>query len=614
MPSNLKSVHAVLGAMTFWGKRPKLQISIRWMVFAGLILASVPAVLGLYIWMERHAIQKEVDYVDENHLIIAKNLAAAMERYAIDVATVFELAAKNMQEPEGIDLSETLDEFDLRFVTILDIRNDIVSEVSAASVVSSELPSTAQLANLRAQAFASPNQTVFSGILLSNGAPHIFLTRILDDGKLVISALQLRYLIDLQSSIKFGDLGHSMIVDQNGLVIAHPNAEWQANSKDASMLSVVQQMMAGETGVAQFYSPPMQADMISGFTFVARTGWGVMVPQPIGELVARAKSSQSTALTIVLVEVIFIIGLSWWASRLISTPVLNVVDTAAKISSGDYSARVKMEDTAIRVSEAEILGASFNQLISDLQTDRNQLTSALDAALEGERAKSRFLAVMSHEVRTPMHGLMGILELIEDGELNDGQRHLLTVGQKAAKNMASLVDDVLHFVRLETNAESCTIVNFDPSELAQSAVDLFHPIASQKGLSIDTTVSDQMQLGDPQLISQILLNLVGNAVKFTDEGKIHIGSEFRSGENGTDQFVFSVTDSGIGIAKDFHEKIFAEFSQVDSEFTRTNGGSGLGLAISSRLAALMGGEIIVSSELKEGSCFQLVIPIPLVGV
>ena len=124
-------------------------------------------------------------------------------------------------------------------------------------------------------------------------------------------------------------------------------------------------MMAGKTGVAIFYSPPMQADMISGFTFVARTGWGVMVPQPMSELEARAKASEKTALLIVLAEIAALIVISWWLSQLISTPIRNVVSAAAKVSDGDLGARVMLSEAPVVISEAQLLGTSFiyNRLV-----------------------------------------------------------------------------------------------------------------------------------------------------------------------------------------------------------------------------------------------------------
>ena len=334
-----------------------------------------------------------------------------------------------------------------------------------------------------------------------------------------------------------------------------------------------------------------------------------MVPQPMSELIARAKASEVTALYIVLVEIAVIIMLSWWLSSQISTPIRKVVATAKAVSAGDLNARVVLNDGTVVISESQLLGTSFNQVISDLQHDRSQLTDALNAAQEGVRAKSRFLTMVSHEIRTPVHGLMGVLDLLDEGELEDDQRQLLTVGKKAASNLVSLLDSVLRFVRLEANAESCEVSAFNPAELAQGTVDLFLPLAMQKGLSLTTSVSDQTLSGDPQMISNILLNLVGNAVKFTTEGQIHISSELRDLDTDDACLVFSVSDSGIGIPKDLQDKIFDEFTQVDSELARNYEGTGLGLAISARLAQLMKGEITLVSEPNRGSCFQLSVPV-----
>ena len=609
MIANSKPIQASPDASVNRQSRSGFPIGIHWIMFFSLLLASVPPLVVLYKWMERSAILKEIAYVDENHLIIAKNLAAAIERYSNDVALVFELASKSLQADENLDLRETLGAFDLRFVALVNPSNVVEKIVRGTHYTSTQSFLPEQLTRLRALVAIDPSETHFSGLQNFDEKPHFFLVRSLPEEMLAIAVLTPRYLVELQKSIIFGERGHSMMVDQNGLVIAHPNSEWQANSKDASKLSVVQKMIAGETGVATFYSPPMQADMISGFTFVARTGWGVMVPQPMSELIGRAKSSEKTALYIVLVEIIMLIILSWWLSHQISTPIKNVEATAKKVSAGDLNARVIVKDGIVAISEVRLLGTSFNRVISDLQYDRIQLADALHAAQEGDRAKSRFLTMASHEIRTPMHGLVGVLDLLEEGKLEDDQRQLLVVGKKAASNLVGILDSVLSFVRLEVRAEISQVYAFNPAELAQSTVDLFQPMASQKDLSLTTSVSNQMMNGDPKMINHVLLNLVGNAVKFTKKGKIHISSELRNFDTDDARLVISVSDSGIGIPEDLQGKIFDEFTQVETELSRNYEGTGLGLAISVRLAELMKGEITLVSKPNEGSCFCLNVPV-----
>ena len=589
--------------------RSRLRLGIRSTIFTCLLFASVIPVVGLYKWMERTAVQREILYVNENHLIIARNLASTMDRYANDVASVFNFTTKGLQVSETVGLSEHLMDFDLRFVALIDGTDSVVNYANGSGTDVPRLPEAEQLAELRALSASEPSQTVFSGVMKYEGVPHIFLVQSLANETFTLAALELGFLQELQDSIEFGELGHSMMVDQNGLVIAHPNAEWQAISKDASKLSVVGQMMAGETGVAIFYSPPMQADMISGFTFVPRTGWGVMVPQPMSELVARAKASESAALTIVLVEVIILATLSWWLSNLIATPIKNVVATAKAVSAGDLGARVEVPKDRVAITEAELLGKSFNQVLADLESDRNLLASSLDAAYEGVRAKSRFLAVMSHEIRTPMHGLMGILEIMEEGKLDDDQRQLLGVGQKAATNMSAILDDVLKLVKLDGHAEPSQNVEFNVKELVGSTIDLFQPLASQKGLLLTSSGLDQAMMGDPQMISQILLNLVGNAVKFTDKGSVHVSFELHGAGSPKPYLSVNVRDTGIGIPSNMQATIFDEFVQVDSDLSREQEGTGLGLAISTRLATALNGRITLESTPDDGSCFQLIVPV-----
>lgn len=593
--------------------RSRLRLGIRSTIFTCLLFASVIPVVGLYKWMERTAVQREILYVNENHLIIARNLASTMDRYANDVASVFNFTTKGLQVSETVGLSEHLMDFDLRFVALIDGTDSVVNYANGSGTDVPRLPEAEQLAELRALSASEPSQTVFSGVMKYEGVPHIFLVQSLANETFTLAALELGFLQELQDSIEFGELGHSMMVDQNGLVIAHPNAEWQAISKDASKLSVVGQMMAGETGVAIFYSPPMQADMISGFTFVPRTGWGVMVPQPMSELVARAKASESAALTIVLVEVIILATLSWWLSNLIATPIKNVVATAKAVSAGDLGARVEVPKDRVAITEAELLGKSFNQVLADLESDRNLLASSLDAAYEGVRAKSRFLAVMSHEIRTPMHGLMGILEIMEEGKLDDDQRQLLGVGQKAATNMSAILDDVLKLVKLDGHAAPSQNVEFNVKELVGSTIDLFQPLASQKGLLLTSSGLDQAMMGDPQMISQILLNLVGNAVKFTDKGSVHVSFELHGAGSPKPYLSVNVRDTGIGIPSNMQATIFDEFVQVDSDLSREQEGTGLGLAISTRLATALNGRITLESTPEDGSCFQLIVPVGEVG-
>lgn len=588
------------------------RIGIRWIILSCFLLISIVPILSLYKYIEDSAVRREIANVEQSHLIIAQNLSVAMERYATDVELIFEITADALDAGKTSLFDTGLTDFDMEFVVLLDGNNTPVAQASAGDTNTFGLLAPKMLSDLRAFAEQDNGSVVFSGILPFNETPHIFVLKAFDDGMLALAPLSPRYLNKLQKSVAFGEKGHSMMVDQFGHVIAHPNAEWQASSKDASKISAVRRMMAGETGVQQFYSPPLKADMIAGFTFVPRTGWGVMVPQPVSELVNRAKEKQSTVLAFVGLIIFVAVAASWFLANLVSAPIRDVVDTANRVSAGDLDARVDLSNTVICPKEAALMGGAFNKVVADLQREQLHLTAALVAAEAGSRAKSNFISVMSHEIRTPMHGVMGVMELLNSSALNDKQRSLLAVGQKAGRNMVRLLDEVLTLARLESGAAAVNVQPFSVSALVSEIIDLFSPAATLKSVDLKSSLSlagSDMLNGDAPKLKQILMNLVGNAVKFTETGEIRVEAAVVKGDGDKRILSLQVIDSGIGIAPEERAKIFNDFHQVESEYNRSFGGSGLGLSIVSRIVRLLGGEVAVSDGMRGGSCFEVKVPL-----
>ncbi len=602
------------GQTNLWQGFRKIEIrriSIRWIILSCFLLVAVVPVFSLYKYTEASAVRREIANVEQSHLIIAQNLSVAMERYANDVELVFEITADALDTGKTPMFSTGLKDFDMEFVVLLDSNNNPVPQVSVGNTNTFDLLRPEMLSHLRAFAEQGNRGVVFSGILPFNETPHIFVLKAFADGMLALAPLSPRYLNTLQKSVTFGEKGHSMMVDQFGHVIAHPNAEWQASSKDASKISAVQRMMAGETGVQQFYSPPLKSDMIAGFTFVPRTGWGVMVPQPVSELVNKAKEKQSTVLAFVGLIVFVAVAASWFMANLVSAPIRNVVDTANRVSAGDMDARVDLSHWVIGPTEATVLGTAFNKVVSDLQREQRLLSTALVTAEAGSLAKSNFISVMSHEIRTPMHGVMGVMELLGSSPLNDKQCSLLAVGQKACSNMVSLMDEVLTLAKLETGAAEVSVQPFSVTELVSEIVDLFGPAATLKSVDLTSRLSlavpDMLQ-GDAPKLKQILMNLVGNAVKFTETGEIRVEATVFKVVG--DELVLSlqVIDSGIGIALEERAEIFIDFHQVESEYSRSFEGTGLGLSIVSRIVHLLKGAVTVSDGIRGGTCFEVKVP------
>ena len=272
-----------------------------------------------------------------------------------------------------------------------------------------------------------------------------------------------------------------------------------------------------------------------------------------------------------------------------------------------------MLEERVKERTAKLIQAN-DKLINEIKVREQaekELATARDNAIEASRLKSEFLANVSHEIRTPLNGMLGMLSILNESGLREDLEDNVKTAYKSGEILLNLINELLDFSKVEAGRIDIEHINYSPVEIFRDVLQLFSDQIANKGLRVVEEISDEIPsevFGDPWRIRQVAINLVGNAIKFTDDGEVKLRVWLEHEGDAHYMLRLEVCDTGIGISRADQERIFESFTQADGSTTRRFGGTGLGLTISKKLIELMGGDIGVTSEPGKGSCFWAVIP------
>ncbi len=452
----------------------------------------------------------------------------------------------------------------------------------------------------------------------------------------LMAEVNLKFMWDLMGRLQIGEMGVAYVVDEQGNLIAFGDISRVLRGENLLHLKEVNEFVKGRQLVhdnsAEISLGIRGNRVVANHVHLGSPNWAVIVELPVKE--AYLPIMKALIRSILLMFICFFMAtmVGIFLSKKITKPIIGLRDATRKISKGDLNTQIDI------ISNDEIgdLAASFNQMVEDLNrttVSRDELAEevlerkkAEKALIEAKKqaeiaseAKSQFLANMSHEIRTPMNAIIGFTGLLENTGLDEVQRDYVKTMHNCGDLLLALINDILNLSKVEKKSFELESIDFDFVYLIESIFTMIRSKMVRSSVDVLYRMEDVPRYfkGDPTRIRQILINLIGNAIKFTEEGEIvatiGLDPKDRQGEGkpGLMRLLrVSIRDTGIGIPEDKKNAIFEAFTQADTSTTRKYGGTGLGLSITKAYVEKMGGEIWVESKEGKGSNFIFTLKLP----
>lgn len=594
------------------------QISLRWRMTAALslVLLSVLIMLGIgatyFAWQTEREVWRSRQREAANNA--AQTISAFIDRSQNNLILVGLLDPAWLHDQPRY-LEGVLDQAPGLL--------EIIRLDPAGQVLASAHRDQAVLANLFTIAQARWFSQAISGLdylggvqLDSTSEPYLILSVPAPEGGVVAARLSMAVLWEIADATRFGESGATLIVDEDGKVLAHPNRELVLTSARIDPATLAGALTAAAEGWRGQYTS-IAGDRVTGFALpIPNTAWITITE------VSQSEAQRNTRTAMVLfgggliVLVLAAVLMSRYVlSRYIFAPLDDLQAGTERLRQGDFGHTL----TVHRNDELGHLVHAFNEMSAaiqrrdkELRAQAQELRVATVKAKEAARIRSEFLANVSHELRTPLNAIIGFSDMLlsgMSGELNPKQHHKIERLRENGHRLLNLVNNVLDLTRIEARRVELITAPFSPRALCERLGGQMEALAVKQGLhfgiAIDPALPDQL-LGDEQRIEQIVVNLLSNAFKFTERGSVTLRTQVHRAQQ---TWSLAVIDTGIGIPPHAKDVIFEEFRQLDGSSTRAFRGTGLGLAIARNLVQIMGGQIEVQSELGVGSTFTVVLPL-----